>query len=207
MGRSVNIIDTTEAAELYNKRFDQYGRDIKTVGWGSERSQRLRFEVLFRGLNPTGKTILDVGCGLGDLIPFLEQQTGGDFNYIGIDIAEKLVDDARLTYGYDGRAFYARDIFSIDVSQVDISVLSGALSLKVQGVEEYAHETMKRMFELSREAACLNFLTKYVDFELEKNQHYQPELVFSSAKKIAKRVNLFHDYPLHEFTVQLKRSE
>lgn len=207
MERSVNIIDTTEAAELYNKRFDQHGRDIKTVGWGSEQSQRLRFEVLFRGLDPKGKTILDVGCGLGDLMPFLEQHTGGDFNYVGIDIAEKLIDDARSTYGHGGREFHVGDIFSVNVPQVDIAVLSGALSLKVRGIEEYAHETMKRMFELSREAACLNFLTKYVDFELEKNQHYQPESIFSNAMKISKRVNLLHDYPLYEFTVQLIRSE
>lgn len=201
----MSIIDTKEAAELYNKRFDQHGRDIKTVGWGSEQSQRLRFEVLFRGLDPKGKTILDVGCGLGDLIPFLEQQTGGDFNYVGIDIAEKLIGDARSTYGHDRREFHAGDIFSVNVPQVDIAVLSGALSFKVPGVEEYAHETMKRMFELSREAACLNFLTKYVDFELEKNQHYQPESIFSNAKRISKRVNLLHDYPLYEFTVQLKK--
>ena len=207
MERFVNIIDTTEAAELYNKRFDQHGRVIKTVGWGSEESQRLRFEVLFRGLNPKGKTILDVGCGLGDLIPFLESQTGGDFNYIGIDIAERLIDDARSTYSHNSREFHAGDIFSIDVPQIDIAVLSGALSLKVQGIEKYANETMKRMFELSSEAACLNFLTKYADFELEKNQHYQPETVFSSAKKVSKRVNLFHDYPLYEFTVQLIKSK
>lgn len=207
MARSVSIIDTAEAAELYNKRFDRHGRDIKTVGWGSEQSQRLRFEVLLRGLDPKGKTILDVGCGLGDLIPFLEQQTGGEFNYIGIDIAEKLIGDACETYGNDRREFYVGDIFSVDLRQVDIAVLSGALSFKMPGIEEYAHETVKRMFELSREAACLNFLTKYVDFELEKNQHYQPELIFSNAMRISRRVNLFHDYPLYEFTVQLIRSE
>lgn len=207
MVRSMSNLDTAEAADLYNKRFDQHGRDIKTVGWGSEQSQRLRFEVLLRGLDPKGKTILDVGCGLGDLIPFLDQQTGGDFNYVGIDIAVKLIGDARETYGNDRREFHVGDIFSVDLPQVDIAVLSGALSFKVPGIEEYAHETMKRMFELSREAACLNFLTKYVDFELEKNQHYQPESIFSNAKRITKCVNLLHDYPLYEFTVQLIKSE
>lgn len=207
MGRFVKSVDTTKAADLYNTRFDQYGRDIKTVGWGSELSQRLRFEVLFRGLDPKGKTILDVGCGLGDLIPYLESRTGGDFYYIGIDIAGKLIDDARTTYGHVGREFHTGDIFSVAVPPVDITVLSGALSLKVDGIEPYAYATMERMYNLTQEAACLNFLTKYVDYELEKNQHYQPELVFSKAKQISNRVNLFHDYPLHEFTVQLIKPE
>ncbi len=203
----MSIINTINAAEFYNQRFIEFGRDIKTVGWNSESSQRLRFEVLFRGLEPKGKTILDVGCGLGDLVPFLEQRTSGHFKYIGIDIAEKLVDNARSTYGSLSAAFYFGDIFSLDIPQVDIAVLSGALSLKIPGIEAYAYETMGRMFELARVAACMNFLTKYVDFELEKNQHYSPETVFSNAKRISKQVNLFHDYPLYEFTVQIIKSE
>lgn len=207
MGRSVKIIDTVGVAEFYNGRFDEHGRNIKTVGWGNEQSQTLRFEVLFRGLDPKGKTVLDVGCGLGDLIPFLEQRTGGDFNYIGVDVAGKLIGNAREIYGNERREFHVGDVFTTYLPKVDIAVLSGALSFKVPGIEAYASETMERMFELSREAACLNFLTKYADFELEKNQHYQPESIFSHAIRISKCVNLFHDYPLYEFTLQMRRSE
>jgi SAM-dependent methyltransferase len=116
----VKRVDTTKAANLYNTRFDQYGRDIKTVGWGNESSQHLRFEVLFRGLDPKGKTILDVGCGLGGLVPYLEKRTNGDFRYFGIDIAEKLVNDASTAYCDVGREFYIGDIFSVKVPPVDI---------------------------------------------------------------------------------------
>jgi len=197
--------DTTKVAELYNTRFDQFGRDIKTVGWGSESSQHLRFDVLFRGVELKGKTVLDVGCGLGDLVPYLEHRTCGDFGYIGIDIAEKLVNNARDRHGRANRAFVTGDIFSVATPSVDIAVLSGALSFKRDGIEDYARDTMKRMFELSRDIACLNFLTIYVDFENEKNQHYRPEEVFSWAKRLTKKVNLIHDYPLYEFTVQIIR--
>lgn len=195
--------DTRAAEALYNARFDEYGRDIKTVGWGSEASQHLRFEVLFRGLEPRGKTILDVGCGLGDLIPFLDARTGGDYEYIGIDVADKLIASAREAYPGAARQFFTGDIFSVALPAVDIAVLSGALSLKSEGMADYAQATMTRMYELAREAACLNFLSKYVDYELEKNQHYQPEEIFSRAWQISRRVNLYHDYPLYEFTVQL----
>ena len=199
----MSLINTDKAAELYNTRYEQYGRDIKTVGWGNEEGQKLRFEVLFRGINPTGKTILDVGCGLGDLVPYLEETTNGDFQYIGIDIAEKLIEDAKDRYNKPGIHFYSGDIFSVAVPVVDIAVLSGALSFKTENMETYAFATMEKMFVTSKEAACLNFLSKYVDFELEKNQHYQPETVFAKAKTLSKWVNLIHDYPLYEFTIQV----
>ncbi len=204
-GRGVSDYSTQKltAAELYNDRFERFGRDIRTVGWSSHADQVLRFEVLFRGLELKGKTILDVGCGLGDLIPFLKERTDGNFTYIGVDIAERLVDNAQLVHGANNCNFLLGDAFRKDLPQVDISVLSGALSLSTDGISDYAQRTLERMYALSREAACLNFLSKYVDYELEKNQHYQPETVFTWSRRISRRVNLFHDYPLYEFTVQL----
>lgn len=203
MVESLNNFDTNKAAELYNSRYNDLGRNIKTVGWGSKEDQTLRFEILFRGLNFKGKTILDVGCGLGDLVVFLEERTNGDFQYIGIDVASQLIIDAKSLLGKSDREFYVGDIFSLPLPQIDISVLSGALSLKTNGIHQYTIDTMLKMFELSQESACLNFLSTYVDYELERNQHYQPEMVFKWAKKISKRVNLINDYPLYEFTIQM----
>ncbi len=198
----MTVFSNDAAALLYNERYRKFGRDIRTVGWSNGRDQVMRFDVLFRGLDPRGKTILDVGCGLGDLVPYLERRTGGDFNYIGIDVAGELVQDARATHGGSNCEFSMGDIFSIELPQVDISVLSGALSLKRDGIETYARDTLRQMIKLSRVAAGLNFLTSYVDFEAPHNQHYQPEKVFSWAKECSKRVNLIHDYPLYEFTIQ-----
>ncbi len=190
------------AALFYNERYRKYGRNIRTVGWGDDKDQALRFDVLFRGIKPAGKTILDVGCGLGDLVPYLDRCTGGNFAYIGIDVAETLIEDARRVYGAERRDFIRGDVFSVSLPQVDISVMSGALSLKREGIETYARDTLRKMLALSREVVALNFLTSYVDFELPHNQHYQPEKVFSWAREVVRRVNLIHDYPLYEFTIQ-----
>ncbi len=206
MGRPLNQTDLNKTAELYNERYKALGRSIETVGWGSTLDQKLRFEMLFRSLNPRGKTILDVGCGLGDMVNFLDEKTDGDFKYIGIDIAGKLIEDAKDVFKHEKVSFFNGEIFSVELPQVDIAVLSGALSFKTDNIEIYAMSTMKKMFELSREAISLNFLSKYVDFELEKNQHYHPETVFSQAKSITKNVALYHDYPLFEFTVQMKKT-
>jgi ubiquinone/menaquinone biosynthesis C-methylase UbiE len=205
VGVSAQTTPQHATANLYNERFERFGRDVRTVGWGSRADQVLRFDVLLRGLNLKGKTVLDVGCGLGDLVPYLQERTGGDFAYIGVDIADRLVADAQQLHGGKRCRFLHGDAFREDLPQVDIAVLSGALSLRTEDIADYAHRTLQRMYALAREAACLNFLSKYVDYELEKNQHYQPETVFAWARRITPRLNLLNDYPLYEFTVQLLR--
>ena len=63
--------DRKNLLSLYEDRFEKYGNDVKTVGWGSIEDQNLRFDMLFRGININNKSILDLGCGLGDLVNYL----------------------------------------------------------------------------------------------------------------------------------------
>jgi SAM-dependent methyltransferase len=205
-GRLTNS-ERDKIAKLYNDRYEMHGRDVRTVGWGSTSDQLLRFENLFRGLNPTGKIILDLGCGLGDLVGYLHDCTKGNFRYIGIDLSEKLIEDSRRKWQGDNIEFRVGDIFDYaDSKQPDIAVQSGALTLKIDNNETYARQVINKMFSLSTEAACLNFLSTYVDFQFEKNYHYSPEAMFSYAKSLTRWVNLHHDYPLWEFTLQLRKS-
>ena len=200
----MGIMKYNKTAEMYNNRFDLYGNDIKTVGWGSREDQSLRFEVLFRDINPYGKKILDIGCGLGDLISFLDKKTDKNFDYIGIDIAEKLIIEAKKKYNSHNRNFYVTDIFSFD-GNFDIIICSGALSHKSKGILNYAYRSLERMYNMTNEIVSVNFLSKYVDFESKKNQHYYPEKVYKISKTFCDKINLIDDYPLYEFTLQLKK--
>ena len=150
------------------------------------------------------KTILDIGCGLGDLIPFIKQRVK-NFKYIGLDISNSLINEARLKYSKDSHvSFYESDLLTFNrLEQIDISVLSGALTYKMEDNIGYAKEVLKKMFDSSEVAAAANFMSSYVDFKNEKNFHYSPEDIFSYGKSLTSKVNLFHDYPLYEFTIQI----
>lgn len=201
-----SILSATEKQKiisLYADRFKILGRQVKSVGWGSEESQRLRFEVLCRNLNLKGKRILDVGCGLGDFVDFVQDKTAGDFQYIGIDIVPDFIEQAKRDYSGKNISFLVGDIYSEMFPPVDIAILSGALSFHVEDNQKLLHHTLAKMFESITESAALNFLTTYVDYQLDKNHHYNPEDVFAYAKTLTPYVNLFHDYPLFEFTIQL----
>jgi SAM-dependent methyltransferase len=190
---------------LYETRYDAQGRCHETVGWGSRADQILRFKMLLRGLRPKGKSILDVGCGLGDLVPFLDDLTGGDYDYSGVDIAPKLIEDAAKAFGGPKRRFMAGDILDMDLPRADLCVLSGALNFRIEDNAGHARTMLSRMFALSKEAVSVNFLSTHVDFQNPRNFHYDPSEMLAFAKTLTKWVALYHDYPLWEFTLQMRR--
>lgn len=200
--------DKARLLDLYHGRLAELGDDVRTVGWRSADDQRLRFSVLCRSLDLRGKRVLDVGCGLGDLVPFLEETYGPDFDYIGIDIAPNLVARAQERFGGPRRTFIATDLLSADahpIDPVDVAMLSGALTFKVADNMTLATAMIHRMWGLASEAVALNFMSSYVDFQLDKNFHYRPEDMFAVGKALTRWVTLHHDYPLFEFTLQLLR--
>jgi len=197
--------ELNEIAALIDKRYERNGRDLKTVGWGNAETQRLRFDLLFKELDPTDRAILDVGCGLGDLIPYLNNTIGDGFRYVGIDTSEKVIKDAQQRHTGQHISFYHGAVHDIPLCDIDISVLSGALSYRFNDAKIYAESVVDKMFSISRIGASLNFLSTRCDYQLEKNQHYDPAEVLTWALARTNNVIVNHDYPLYEFTITLKK--
>ena len=198
--------DRQRILDLYEGRLAEFGHDVRTVGWSSKADQWLRFSVLCRGLALDGKRILDVGCGLGDFVDFLESRGCENYRYVGLDISSKLIHEAETKFGDERRQFVSGDLLDgLDLGTFDIVVSSGALSFRIADNIGLARQMMAAMFGLTREALAVNFLTSYVDYQLPKNFHYEPEQMFALARSMTRFVRLHHDYPLYEFTLQLFR--
>lgn len=201
--------DKHRIVSLYETRLARLGRCPATVGWGSAESQVLRFDQLFRGIDPRGCRILDVGCGLGDLVDFLDARIGDDFDYVGIDLAPALIDDARARLGGPRRAFAALDILDTAPpgGPFDLVVLSGALTFRIADNLAHTRAMLGRMFALSRRAVAANFLSTTADHQLDKNYHHCPHQLVDIATGLTRRFALYHDYPLHECTLHLFHAE
>ncbi len=88
---------------------EKYGNNVKTVGWGSKEDQFLRFDMLLRGININNKSILDLGCGLGDIGDYLYSKNADNFYYTGVDLSEKLIERARLNFSSKNVNFLVED--------------------------------------------------------------------------------------------------
>ena len=207
MDGSLTEAELQTIKQLYETRYEQFGNSHRTVGWGSIRDQVLRFDMLCRGLDLTGKTILDIGCGLGDIVPYLDIRYPSGFKYTGIDLAPSLVKAAQQQFAQPNISFICGDMDKLDESEeYDVVLLSGALSYRVDDNVGHAKAMLKKLFRISKEVISVNFLSDYVDYQEEKNFHYSPEDMFHFAKTLTKWVALFSDYPLWEFTIQLRHS-
>jgi SAM-dependent methyltransferase len=199
-------VEKERIVELYEGRLAAYGYDVRTVGWGNRTDQWLRFEMLSRGVDFDQKRVLDVGCGFGDFVEFLEARGISNYSYLGVDISPKLIEEARRRFGRADRAFEVLDLLDdADIGMFDVVVCSGALSFRVTDNLGLAHQMLGKMFALSREVVCANFLSSRVDYMLEKNFHFEPGAMMAQALSLSRWVRVFHDYPLYEFTIQIYR--
>ena len=149
----------TSAAQLldfYRKILAGDHDDAAKVGWENLLSQRLRFEALVAGLDLTpGATLLDVGCGLGDLWAWLKA-TGREVDYLGIDLSPEMVEAARLRHP-DAR-FEVADVLTHQ-GQYDFVISVGSLGVAF-GTPEESWALVEAIFALCLQGAAFNLLVK-----------------------------------------------
>ncbi|HVZ71800.1 MAG TPA: methyltransferase domain-containing protein [Polyangia bacterium] len=187
--------------KLYADRVAEMGYDVRSVGWKSVEDQVLRFKVLSEIGVRAGDSVCDVGCGFGDLEPYLTS-TIGPVRYAGVDISDELLTVARARH--PELRFTRADILDEGYSATaDWHLLSGALSFKLEDNLSFTRRMLERMLELSTKGVAANFLSTYVNYQHPRNFHYDPSELLRMGKNMTPKVALRHDYPLWEFTIYL----
>ncbi len=199
--------------DLYEKRLDNYGRDVKTVGWRSRSQQYARFEALYRIGDLTNKSVLDIGCGFGDLYDFFKRKKNQIQSYKGIDLSSKMIEKAKNIHSE------SKDVkFEVmDLSKLNIDVLmkekydyifaSGIFSYPLKNNISYFQDLLYKMFKICNLGVAVNMLSSYVDYKDKNLYYFVPEDVFSYGKSLTKRVSLIHNYMPYEFTFYLYKDE
>jgi len=188
----------------YNERLKKYGYDPRTLGWFKNR-QPIRFKVLSEIGELNNCSILDVGCGFGDLYGFLLEK-GLNVKYTGYDINPNLIKIAREVY--PEARFEVKDIEEEEVNErFDWVFSSGVFNFKTSCNEVFIQTMLRRMFQICRKGVAADFMSTYVDFKKEEIYYARPEDIFSFCKTLSKRVALRHDYMPFEFCVYIYKND
>lgn len=193
--------DRRNTVNRYTERYHEHGYSPLTLGWTKGR-QSVRFDVLTSLYEFSGRTVLDIGCGFGDLLHTLEEKFDPVASYTGVDLVEPLVKEAGQRW--PTHTFITGDFLEITFDGgFDFVVASGVFNHRLDAInsEEYIEAVMQRAFALCHDGFAFDFLSDKVDYRLEHTYHASPERILGMAYSLSRNVVLRNDYIPFEFSV------
>jgi SAM-dependent methyltransferase len=173
----------------------------QVLDWASAQSQLARFEIFARNVPLQDKSLLDVGCGLGDLLTYLDS-LGLRVRYTGVDLLEKMVQAARSNH--PGIDFVQGDIFQanpFEPESFDVVFCSGAFNLNLGNNEQFLPRAVATMLELARQYAVFNLLHSRAASQEQTYFYYHPDQVREMLRDCPCQVRIIDDYLRNDFTV------
>ena len=195
----------------YEHRITSDRAGFSIADWTSAETQRARFEVFAENVNVAGKSLLDIGCGTGDLLAFL-QLNGIAADYTGVDILEKMVRESQKR-NPAGR-FICADIFCEDAvnehpicaQRFDVVFCSGAFNLNLGNKHEFLPRALGRMFDLAREHVVFNLLHARSEFRDRVCVYYNPVEIRRILEPYDSEIRIIEDYLPNDFTVICRKN-
>ena len=185
----------------YEPRMTPGRANYDVLDWASTASQQARFEVLLAGVDLRGKSLLDVGCGLGDLYALLRAR-GIPADYTGVDILEKMAQAARQRH--PGARFHCADIFAANpfgAEAFDVVFSSGLFNLNLGNNRDFLSRALARFLEVSREHVVFNMLHTRATTDDDRYFHHHPQEVLRVLKSLPCEARIIDDYLPNDFTV------
>ena len=211
-------VNWDEAGKLNAAFFDQGCERHGGEGWKashflSQDSQWGVYHALMSRLPINNVTLLDVGCGQGDLIPFIYQNKKKVTQYHGIDVSAKMVDFAVKKYGPE--MFTHGNFLDPERSfEYDVVVAAGPYNYRVHENYhqqfDYLRSAVTKMYKSCRRACAFTLLSSH-GYEIAKDWNelvcYEPWEVMEFCMQLTTAVVVDHASIPAEFTVSLFRDD
>ena len=190
----------------YLRAADKHGAEFPSLLWASPQTQAARFDAIRRMVDLHGKSVLDVGCGRADFVPFLLRSCVVPADYVGIEAVEELAAAAEancrnLPDATIVRADFVREPQRMFVG-ADVIVFSGSLNTVE---DEDFHATIRRAYDAAAEAVVFNFLSNDYLAGADYLRWRRPADVTAFGRRLTPDVRTLDDYLHGDFTVALRK--
>jgi SAM-dependent methyltransferase len=185
----------------YEWRISPHRQNFEILDWASPASQQARFKVLAEKVDLPGKSILDVGCGLGDLWAYLKARKI-DVRYTGVDILDKMVQAARDRH--PDASFVQADLFvsnPFGQTSFDVVFSSGIFNLSLGNNLEFLKIAAGELLQIARCHLVFNLLHIRSRTADKTYFHYDPPQVRSLLADLDCAIEIVDGYLPNDFTV------
>ncbi len=203
--------------ERYSKRYREMGYDVKTLGWGSTEQQIYRFSQAISNVNfSASPSVLDIGCGFGDLLSTIKSHGKKPSKYIGWDINPDLISEANKRWAKDeiSSEFHVLDLTTASnlKSIADVGFMIGVLNLNFHDKFDnytYSKSLIKKAFDCVNSLLVVDFLSSHYSPDYPKEDfvfYHDPAFMLEFALTLTPNVAIKHNYasiPQKEFMLLL----
>jgi SAM-dependent methyltransferase len=205
----MTVLDRAVILHYHRACLESHGRgSAAALGWKTERSQTARFEVLVEIGDLNGRSVLDVGCGHGDLRGFLAERAP-EVVYLGLEHFEPFLEVATERYGDLPRTrFLLGDFTSAPLPEVDYVLASGALGYRSEE-PDFATRAIDKLYASCRVALGFNALAHLPPRPDGKESvlvAHDREALVAHCRRLAPRIVVRTGYFEDDFTVFLYRA-
>jgi len=156
-----------------------------------------------RGRQPAGESVLDVGCGFGDLYGFLTAQ-GWTGRYVGIDFVSDLVVEGKKRF--PDAELLVGDFEDHDFDEpFDYVIASGIFNFRLTQEDNWTYivRTLEKMLALASSGVGVDFMTTWVDFQNPIAFHTDPCVLIQNVRNLTRRFVIRQDYMPYEYALYL----
>lgn len=187
--------------QRYEARHAEFGYDPRTLGWTKGR-HKLRYEMLLGGWPAGAASVLDVGCGFGDMADYCRESGRGTWRYTGLDIVPALIEEGRRRYpGVDLR-LHDMDVDGLPQGY-DVIVASGVFSHRLKDNLSFVERAFAAFAGAARVGFAANFMSPTADVRYDHLYYPDPGVIFDIARRHSRRLAIRHDYMPFEYTIQV----
>lgn len=201
----MSLMEKATILHYHRHRTEQYrAGSAQALGWVTETSQSLRFSALCQVGELFGKSVLDVGCGYGDLKSYLDERCHG-YSYVGVDQMAEFVFEARRRHGHRPECFFCiSDATTEELPNVDFVFASGLLSYRCERAD-FVRFMIGKLFSVAREGLAFNMLDagKFSGHQLLVG--HDRESVLRWCRELTSNVRVVDGYLDDDFTVIMMR--
>ena len=182
---------------FYTKAIKKYGESSKGVHWNSLYSQEIRFEVLLSYIKEEKYSLIDAGCGFGDLYFYLQKKDIHFSSYKGLDLSPSMV---KIAKEKTGQEIFECDICKDILPQAEYYICSGAMNILTR-FDTYLF--IRNCYEASIKGFVFNLLMGE-DNSLVYN-HFYPEELQNLFDELGAKVSIKKGYLKHDFTIFMQK--